>query len=411
MTTKSPTGGEPSAVTAAPAEHRQRPRRSEFLEALSGRYRMVPILFVLVVIWVIFWSQEPAFLSSRNLSNLLVQTVVTGILALGLTFILLLGEIDLSVAATSGACAALSGLLVTQFHWSVVPAVVLAIGMGGGIGAIQGGIITSFGAPAFLVTLGGSLALQGLLLWILPSGVGQIPLLGTPFDVLGSLFLPSWLGWGLGILGIVGFSLVRLRTFQGRRQHGFTTNPLRDVLTPAACVAVVVLIALSVLNDYRGLPASVAIFLIFVIVAAYIMASTRFGLYIYAIGANAEAARRAGIQVGNLRIAAFIIAGVLAAIAGVFAESRVLGVTVDSGGGTLLLEAIAAAVIGGTSLFGGRGTVWAALIGALVIGSISNGMDLLGVGTEVKFVVEGSILVLATVLDAIITRGSILGRK
>lgn len=400
-----------SMDAAAPAEVQQRFRRREILDTLSGRYRLVPIIAVLIIIWAVFTFQEGAFLSSRNLSNLLLQTTVTGVLALGLIFVLLIGEIDLSVAATSAVCAALAGLLVTQHDWPIVPAIGVAIVVGGAIGALQGLVITFFGAPAFLITLGSSLALQGALLWILPAGVGEIPLLGTPFDTIGSAYLSSGLAWGIIVVGIVGFLLLRLRLFQRRKQQSFSATVLRGVVAPSAAVAAACVIVVLVLSDYQGVPAIAGVFLLFVVVAAFVMSNLRFGLYLYAIGGNQEAARRAGIPVNHLRIGTFVIAGALASVAGILAASRVLGVTVNSGGGTLLLEAIAAAVIGGTSLFGGRGTVWAALIGALVIGSISNGMDLLGVATEVKYAVEGFILVLATVLDAVISRGSLLGRR
>lgn len=400
-----------SMDAAAPAEVQQRFRRREILDTLSGRYRLVPIIAVLIIIWAVFTFQEGAFLSSRNLSNLLLQTTVTGVLALGLVFVLLIGEIDLSVAATSAVCAALAGLLVTQHDWPIVPAIGVAIVVGGAIGALQGLVITFFGAPAFLITLGSSLALQGALLWILPAGVGEIPLLGTPFDTIGSAYLSSGLAWGIIVVGIVGFLLLRLRLFQRRKQQSFSATVLRGVVAPSAAVAAACVIVVLVLSDYQGVPAIAGVFLLFVVVAAFVMSNLRFGLYLYAIGGNQEAARRAGIPVNHLRIGTFVIAGALASVAGILAASRVLGVTVNSGGGTLLLEAIAAAVIGGTSLFGGRGTVWAALIGALVIGSISNGMDLLGVATEVKYAVEGFILVLATVLDAVISRGSLLGRR
>jgi len=263
-----------------------------------------------------------------------------------------------------------------------------------------------FGAPSFVVTLGGSLALGGALLLLLPDA-GQINLATTPIaDIAGTYISPS-LGWILlaGGLGLVAaLRLLRLRQGPGggvgRRDLG--------VLVPTVLAAVA---AVAILNSYRGVPVAVAIFLGLLVALWYLATQTRFGTYLYAVGGNVEAARRAGIDVPRLRVVTFALAGGFAAIAGIIAASRLLGVSTQSGSGTLLLQAIAAAVIGGASLFGGRGSVWAALLGALLIGSASNGLDLRGSPDEVKLIVQGAILVLAVAIDAVVSRGSLLPRN
>jgi len=382
--------------------------RQRVVDALAGDFRLVPVCIALAFIWLFFAITTDNFLSPRNLSNLSLQIVVTGVLALGLVLVMLIAEIDLSVAALSGVCASIMATLTVNEGWSPVLAVVAAIAAGALFGAIQGGIVV-FGAPSFVVTLGGSLALGGALLLLLPDA-GQINLAETPIADLAGTYIAPGVGWGLVVAGLVVFAALQLRGMRGAGAGGGARGRTVQVLLPALLAGVAAVAAIAILNSYRGVPVAVAIFLGLLLALWYLTTQTRFGTYLYATGGNEEAARRAGIGVTRLRVITFALAGGFAAIAGIIAASRLLGVSTQSGSGTLLLQAIAAAVIGGASLFGGRGSIWAALLGALVIGSVSNGLDLRGSPDEVKLIVQGAILVLAVAIDAVVSRGSLSPR-
>jgi D-xylose transport system permease protein len=402
------TGGEsPKSSASAPT---WAARRHELLERLSGEWRLVPVLVSLAAIWIFFALQTDVFLGSRNLSNLSAQIAVTSIIALGLVLVLIVAEIDLSVAALSAVSAAITAKLVVQ---SGVPAGVgVAIGLaaGAGIGLVQGAVVTTFGAPAFIVTLGGSLALQGLLLTLLPADTGLIPLSGTPLENIAGSYLSGPVAGALVVVATLLVGALRWQSYSHRRAEGLPSSMVTSVVLPTVAVAAGGALFVAVLNAYRGVPTPIVIVLLLLAVFFWMTTQTRFGTYLYAIGDNAEAARRAGIPVGRVKLTAFVLVGMLSAIGGIVAASRVLAVSPQSGESTLLLEAVAAAVIGGASLFGGRGSVWAALLGALVIGSISNGMFLINASTEMRLAVEGFILVVAVVADAVISRGTLRAR-
>jgi D-xylose transport system permease protein len=384
-------------------------RKRTIFEAIAGRYRIVPVVIMLVVIWGFFGAQNSAFLQNRNITNLLVQIVVTATIALGIVFVLLMAEIDLSVAANSGFSATLTAVLVVNHGLSSPVGIFAGILAGAIIGLIQGAIVTVFGVPSFVVTLGTQLVLLGLILKLLPGGTGQVSLFGTGISDISSTYLPPALGWILALGADAIFILLQLLSAREAHKRGLTVKPVA-VAVPAILVTAVTVAVVAILNSYLGVPLPVVILFGLLAIFGYLTTQTKFGLYLYAVGANPDAARRAGISVGRLRMVAFMLAGALAALGGILAASRLLGVSASSGTGTILLESIAAAVIGGTSLFGGRGSVWDALLGALVIGSIANGLDLIGAQTVVKYVAEGSILVLAAGVDAILTRGSLFAR-
>jgi D-xylose transport system permease protein len=398
----------PSAATRIEAGKLS--RRRAMLDALSGRYRVVPVLLMLAVIWAYFGAQNSAFLSNRNLTNLLVQIVVTATIALGIVFVLLVAEIDLSVAANSGATATFTAVLVVNHHWPSWLGLAAGLVAGAAIGLLQGAVVTQFGVPSFIVTLGTQLVLLGAILKLLPGGTGQVSLFGTGLAKLSSTYLSPGLGWGLMAVGVAVFLALRLLAVREAARKGLHASLLRDVVGPGVAVCTATVVAVAVLNSYLGVPLPVVILFGLMAVFSYLTTQTRFGLHLHAVGANPDAARRAGIGVARTKMIAFTIAGCLAALGGILAASRLLGVSASSGSGTVLLESIAAAVIGGTSLFGGRGSVWDALIGALIIGSISNGLDLIGAQTVVKYVAEGLILVLAATVDSMLTRGSVLAR-
>jgi D-xylose transport system permease protein len=389
---------------------RTQARRHALMEGIAGRYRVVPVLVMLLLIWAFFAAQNSDFLGNRNLTNLLVQIVVTATIALGIVFVLLMAEIDLSVAANSGACATLTAILVVNHNWPSGLGIAAGIAAGAAVGLVQGGIVTQFGVPSFVVTLGSQLILLGAILQLLPGGTGQVSLVGTGIADISGTYLAPGVGWVVALAAVAVFVLLQLGAARDARRRGLPTSGPVGVLAPSIIVAVVTVLVVAMLNSYLGVPLPVVILFALLAVASYVTTQTRFGLHLYAVGGIPDAARRAGIRVNRLKMVAFMLAGAFAALGGILAASRLLGVSSSSGQGTILLEAIAAAVIGGTSLFGGKGSVWDALLGALVIGSIANGLDLLGAQTVVKYVAEGAILVLAASVDAILTRGTLFAR-
>jgi D-xylose transport system permease protein len=250
------------------------------------------------------------------------------------------------------------------------------------------------------VTFGVSLALAALQLFLLPV-TGQINLYGTDIVVLAGAYLPAGLSWAIGLLATIAFAAFRLSAFMEARNAGLEVSA-RTVVLPTVLVLIGLAVVVGALNMHNGVPVALLLFVVPIIVLTYVGSHTRFGLYLYATGGNPSAVARAGIDVDRIRIAAFVICGMFAAFGGIVGASRLLGVSAQSSGmGTLLLEAITAAVVGGTSLFGGWGSPWSALFGALAIASISNGIDLLGLGTEVKLATQGLVLVLATSVDSV----------
>ncbi|WP_210235692.1 MULTISPECIES: ABC transporter permease [unclassified Mesorhizobium] len=388
------------SVTTAPAKISF---RQNLLEALSTKWRVVPVLLSLALIWAIFASQSPVFLSARNLTNLADQIATTSIVALGLVLVLVVAEIDLSVAGLAAVCAGIVGVLVVNMDVSLSIALIIAITVGGLYGLLQGSMIVYSGAPAFIVTLGFSLMLQGVLLILLPAESGLVPLAGTDLQFLAAYRLPTTLSYALpAAVGLIGLAM-RLNDHRQRVAYGLPSNLMRSMAIGVAIIFAS-LAVVAIFNAYRGVPLTVAVLAGLIAILSYATTQTPFGIWLYAIGGNREAARRAGIPVNWMKMAAFSILGMLTALGGVVAAARVLGVSPASADQSLLLEAIAAAVIGGTSLFGGRGSVWAAILGALVIGSIANGMFLINASTQLRLLVQGGVLVAAVIADALIAR-------
>ncbi|MFJ5956667.1 sugar ABC transporter permease [Paenarthrobacter sp. NPDC092416] len=406
MTTKYKTASHksPEAPSPTPFEPQSSDRLGTRLaHALAGRYRMAPVLASIVLIWGFFQSQNQSFLTPRNMTNLSVQIVVTALLALGLVLILIIKEIDLSVAALSAVCAGTMAHLMVERgidSWVAIPAAIIA---GMLVGLVQGAIVTRFRAASFIVTLGTSLALQGVLLVLLPQS-GSLPLSGTSVQWIANSFIQRGVGYVVVVVAAAIVAFLLFQSLRHKRRQGLNTNMLTSVVLPVTAILVAGLIVVFVLNQDRGVPTPVAILLLLLAVMAYVTTQTRVGTYLYAIGGNAEASKRAAISVARVKMTTFVLAGAFAAVAGIIAASQTLGVSAQSGSGTLLLEAVAAAVIGGASLFGGRGSVWAALIGALLMGSITNGLALMSASTETKYVVQGIVLVLAVTVDSLLSK-------
>jgi D-xylose transport system permease protein len=376
----------------------------------QGDLGSLPILIGLGVIAAIFQIANHHFLSPLNLTNLVVQISAIGTISVGVVLVLLIGEIDLSVGAVSGVTAAVMAVLVVKAGWSGPVGVLAGLVAGAAIGLLQGSWFAKIHVPSFVVTLAGYLGWQGALLYVLgPTGTVN---LNDPFVVgLANKLMPVWFGWALAIGALLIFGYRTLMDWSRRRSFGLNIASGWSVAGRVVIIAVATLgtVALMSVNrnpvangePIQGVPAAILALLFFVIIFDLILRRTRFGRAIFAVGGNVEAARRAGINVDRLRIIIFVLCSTMAAAGGILAGSRLLAVNQSSGSGDVLLNAIAAAVIGGTSLFGGRGSTWAALLGALVIGSISNGMDLLAFASSVKFMVTGAVLLLAVTVDAL----------
>jgi D-xylose transport system permease protein len=376
------------------------PQMDVFRRFIAGDLAELRVVLALAVIWLVFYIQEPRFMSSVNLSNLVLQTTAVGLVSVGIVHVLLLGEIDLSVGAVSGLCASIMAVLNVKHGWSPYLAIAAAVATGAAIGLFQGSTFTRFVVPSFVVTLAGLLAWPGFQLKVLGE-TGTLNLNDPKITGLTSTFYSDTVGWIMAFVGIAVYAAFALRGRQSRVGQGLSAPPLGLVVLRIAMIAVAILVAVWVLNDDRGVPLAALILVGFCLFFFYVTTRTTFGRHIFAVGGNAEAARRAGIHVTRVRVIVFVISSTMAAVGGVMAASRLLAVNQSSGAGDFLLLAIAGPVIAGTSLFGGRGSVWHALLGALVITSISNGMDLLGLETSIKFIVTGAVLLLAVIIDAI----------
>lgn len=365
----------------------------------SGELGALPVVLGLALIWTYFELQDAHFLTARNLSNLVLQISVSGTIAIGVVLVLLLGEIDLSVGSVAGATAAVLGVLVVDDSWPWWAGILAMVAVGTLIGAFQGAWFAILRVPSFVVTLAGLLIWLGVQLHVL-GDAGTLNVFDAHITAIASTFLPEAWGWALALVAVIGFAGRRLLEDTRRRRAGMSTQSLPILFVQTVTIAALLLGAVAVLNDAYGVPTAGVLLFALVAFFDWLARRTTFGRHIYAVGGQAEAARRAGISVARTRICVFALAGTLAAIGGLISTARLQAASTQTGGGTLLLESIAAAVIGGTSLFGGRGSVWAALLGALVIGSVSNGLDLVGQPADVKYMVEGAILLLAVTIDA-----------
>jgi D-xylose transport system permease protein len=370
----------------------------------AGELGSLPIIVGLIVIFIVFGILEDNFLTERNFTNLVLQMAAVATIAIGVVFVLLIGEIDLSVAYVS----AVGGVVMTLMlrpddpGWPWWLAIAFALLCTTTIGLLQALVITKAGVPSFVVTLAGFLIWSGVVLILTTqySTAGTIRVQDQTVIGITNDFISELWGWILGIAAVAIYALVQLRAALGRRAGGLAAKPISLIVLQTAGLALVTFAAIWYLNKDRGVPKVAVILALLLVFWSFIASRTRFGRHVYAVGGSAEAARRAGINVDRVRIAVFMISGFMAGVGGIFLASRLRSVATNTGGGNLLLLVIAAAVIGGTSLFGGVGRVIAALLGALVIASIQNGMDLLGLASGTKFVITGLVLLAAVLVDA-----------
>jgi D-xylose transport system permease protein len=379
----------------------------------SGDLGSLPAIFGLAVLVILFYGLRPGtFLSTLNLANLLTQAMPVSILAMGLVFVLLLGEIDLSAGVASGASAAVMAKLLIDggINWSI--AVIAAMATGLLIGAVIGGLVAIVRIPSFVVTLAFFLGLQGIALKLIGEG-GTVPVHDNVINALANQNMPVWLGWTLAAVCVVAYAAFELFRLQRQAAKGLSRHPMPLVLARIVVIAIIVLGATAVLSQNRarvptiflgGVPWGVPLVAVLFLVCTFILGRTTYGRHVYAVGGNAEAARRAGISVVRIRMSVFMIGSMLAAISGIILASRLSSVTPDAGAGNTLLYAVGAAVIGGTSLFGGRGKARDAIIGGLVIATIDNGLGLLGAKSYLNYLITGGFLLLAASIDALARR-------
>jgi D-xylose transport system permease protein len=370
---------------------------------LRGDVGYLQVFLALGLIWTVFQLANDRFLTAVNLTNLMLQVTAIGIISIGVVLVLLLGEIDLSIGAVSGLCAGIMAVLTVQHGWSPALAILVGLLAGTAIGLINGFFNTYFGIPSFVVTLAGLIAWQGALLLVL-GDTGTINLPPSIITDLTSTFYGGGVGWTLAVVVTAGTLGAGLFARRRRQRAGLEPPPLAGLVFRTVLVGAAMFIGVAILLSDRGVPLAVIILLGLTGLFAFITERTRFGRHIYAVGGNAEAARRAGIRVTRVRVTVFAIGATMAGAGGIMAASRLIAVNQSSGSGDVLLNAIAGPVIAGTSLFGGRGSVWSALLGALVIGSISNGINLLGLESSVRFMITGGVLLAAVTLDALSRR-------
>ncbi|MBF8190480.1 ABC transporter permease [Nonomuraea sp. K274] len=373
----------------------------------------LPAVLGLVVLCVAFAGARPSFLTPINFANLFTQGAAITLIAMGLVFVLLLGEIDLSAGFASGVCAAVLAVTLTNLGLPWYVCVLAAIVTGVVIGTVLGSLVAKVGIPSFVVTLAAFLAFQGLVLVLVDEGT-NISIRDSVIVAIANRNLPPWLGWALYAACVAVFAGVQSLRARKRSKRGLSADPLSLIAFRVGALAVLAGVAVFVLNLERsrnpalvsltGVPIVVPIILVLLVGWTLVLRRTRFGRHIYAVGGNTEAARRAGIPVDRIRISAFVICSSMAAIGGIVAASRASSVDPNTGGSSVLLYAVGAAVIGGTSLFGGKGRVLDAVLGGAVVAVIENGMGLMGYGASVKYLVTGSVLLLAAGVDALARR-------
>jgi D-xylose transport system permease protein len=375
--------------------------RDWWIDVRSGQLGSLPIIVGLIVIAIVFQTQNDRFLTAGNFVNLIVQSAAIAIIAMGVVFVLLLGEIDLSVGYVSGVAGVIAAVLLIPDgnEVSTVVAVALALGSGIAIGSLHGLIITKIGIPSFVVTLAGLLAWNGVVLLLIGSR-GTVVLQDDFLIGLANDFLPEATSWILMLVCVAIYLGTQLNEVRVRRKAGLEHDPLGVVALRVTGLLLALGAVVWVANDDRGIPYVFLVVAFFFLFWTFVLNRTRFGRYVYAVGGSAEAARRAGINVDRIRIYVFAICSFMAAVGGLVLASRLRSVDTNAGGGEILLFSIAAAVIGGTSLFGGVGHIKSAILGALVIASIDNGLGLMGLGSGEKFIITGGVLLLAVAVDS-----------
>ncbi|HEY7045802.1 MAG TPA: ABC transporter permease [Jatrophihabitantaceae bacterium] len=432
-----PEGGQNGEVIAAAvpveggiAEH----ARTYLQRVRGGDMGSLPAIIGLVALSIFFWAVHPSFGSLGNFANLMQQAASSIFIAMGLVFVLLLGEIDLAAGTAAGVCAVVMARLSVGYGWPWPASIGAAMVTGLVIGLATGWLCAKIRIPSFVVTLALFLAFQGVVLYVVNNGAGthgNISISDNFINGLDNGQMANWAGWLLVVILVVGYAAVKLSATRARAKAGLLAEPYSLVAIKVLVLAGVSVLAVYLLNQNRatnrtptvvnqggklvkvtppaldGVPWVVPLILAFFVITTFLLTRTRYGRHVYAVGGNAEAARRAGINVDRIRISVFVINSFLAAIGGILLASQVRSVDQNEGGGNVLLLAVGAAVIGGTSLFGGKGRTFDAIIGGLVVAVIANGMaDLVqgNNGPAVQYIVTGAVLMLAAAIDALARR-------
>ncbi|MET8563313.1 sugar ABC transporter permease [Streptomyces flaveolus] len=368
----------------------------------AGDLGALPVVVGLIAICAIFQSLNSAFLGAENLNNIFVAMVATGMMSVGIIFVLLLGEIDLSVGSVSGVSSAITAVMSVTHGVNEWLAVLAALAAGAAIGALHGFFFARIGAPAFAVTLAGLLFWNGFMLQILGSN-GTINL--DSDGVVGKLttyyFSDVAAAYLLAFVAVAGYFLSAFLGNRRRALAGIPSRPLSDIVLRTALLAVAAFAVAVMFNQYKGLPLAVLLFAIVLVGSDFVLRRTSYGRKVFALGGSVEASRRAGINVTLVRVSVFAIAGLFASVGGLFWASKIAAANQSAGSGDLLMNVIAAAVIGGTSLFGGRGRTWNALLGVLVITSIQYGLALQGIATPIQYMITGGVLLATVVIDSV----------
>ena len=409
MTTTTTTAGGVKVVQPTVASH----INDYWGRVRGGDLGTLPAVLGLVLLSLIFGVARDTFFSSLNFANLFSQSAQVIFIAMGLVFVLLLGEIDLSAGFASGVCGAVMAILLTNHGWDWYTSIPAALVTGVVIGFILGFLVAKFGIPSFVVTLAAFLAFQGILLKLLGGGT-NVSIRNEFVLKRSNNNLPVLWSWLEAIVAVAGVAAVQLNRLRSRAARGLVSEPIGIALLRIAGLAVVLLLATAlltqersvnpVLNSVKGMPIVVPIIGLFLVLWTFVLSRTTYGRHVYAVGGNTEAARRAGIPVDRIRISVFVIGSFMAAIGGILAVSRANSVDPNTGGSNILLYSVGAAVIGGTSLFGGKGKVINAVIGGAVIAVIDNGMGLMGYTSGTKYIVTGLILLVAASVDALARR-------
>lgn len=394
--------------------------RNYFSRIRGGDLGALPAILGLVVLCTVFSIVRPNFFTAGNFANLFIQGGAVTLIAMGLIFVLLLGEIDLSAGFASGVCAAILAVVSTEMGLPWYVAVLAAVATGTLIGTTLGFLVAKVGIPSFVVTLAAFLAFQGTVLLLIEGGK-NVSLRDDVLIAIVNRNVPPVVGWAIFGVGVAGFALIQLLRYRTRSAKGLVTDPMVVVLTRIGVLIAIAGAAVYILNQersinplitsLRGVPIVVPVIVVLLIFWTFVLRRTAYGRHIYAVGGNREAARRAGINVDRIRISAFMICSSMAAVGGIVAASRANSVDANTGGSNVLLFAVGAAVIGGTSLFGGKGRVLDAVLGGAVVAVIENGMGLLNVSSGVKFVFTGLVLLLAASVDALSRRRAAAGSR
>ncbi|AYQ89730.1 ABC transporter permease [Burkholderia gladioli] len=374
----------------------------------AGDLGSLPVVAGLIIIWTVFTSLNPVFVSADNLVNLLFDCSTVGVISLGIVCVLMVGQIDLSVGSISGFASALVGTLWVNAGWPVPLAILAALAAGALIGALYALLFNRLGMPSFVTTLAGLLAILGLQLYVLgPPGSINLPYDSALVTLGQQRVLPAAVSHGLALLPGLALVLLGLRTRERRRAARLSAPSALGVLVRAAVITVLLELVVAYLDRGRGVPLMFALFVALAAAMHYAMTRTRWGRSMHAVGGNHEAARRAGIHVGAIYASAFMLCTSLAALGGILTAARLASASQQAGTGDVNLNAIAAAVIGGTSLFGGRGSAWSAVLGIVVIQSIASGLTLLNLSSSLRFMITGAVLAIAVIVDSLARRSRV----